>query len=385
MSDLVTHLLHAQIAVTGAMLTGCVANALTAPRAEALPVPKRRPKVSLLIPARNEAANLTDLLPRLGRIAWDDLEIILLDDHSEDQTYDIAQRFAAEEKRFKVIRGEPLPPQWLGKNWACHQLAEAAQGDILIFCDADAQPEPEAVTRTVSLLEKHGTGMASFIPRQILGSPAEQAVIPVLLHLACLSALPIRLIPWLHWRALGVANGQWLAFTREGYARIGGHAAVRNHVVEDLGLARRAQATRAGLVLALASQTLTVRMYRNFNQVWQGFGKNLFILAGSWVQGLPLLVLFLLGNLAPWISAAFSPWMTDRHLAVTPLVLLLSARLISMVLLREPPVSLIWHPFGALLIPIIAIQSAWGRKQGTLTWKGRILPSLSSSPQESYP
>jgi chlorobactene glucosyltransferase len=408
MTTWVTYLLQAQVVVTGAMLAGCALNALTAPRAEWLKAPGamsalRRKRLRLLIPARNEAENLGALLPRLRALEWDgkqngvdSLEIILLDDQSEDATLAMAQAFAAENPHFKVITGAPLPPHWLGKNWACHQLAQAALAggsDILIFCDADAQPEPSAIWRTVVLLERHGTGMASFIPRQILGSPAEQAVIPVLLHLACLSALPLRFIPWLKWRALGVANGQWLAFTREGYARIGGHASVRDHVVEDLGLARRAQATGAGLVLALASRTLTVRMYRNFNQVWNGFGKNLFILAGSWWQGLPLLVLFLLGNLAPWFSAAYAilpgaadaVWSSDRILYVTPLVLLLFARLFTIVLLREPLTSLFWHPFGALLVPIIAMRSAWGRKHGTLTWKGRNLQTDTPSPLESYP
>jgi len=393
--------LHGQILLTGGMALGCALNALTAPRAEKLSPPRGSPKVSLLIPARNEGANLPFLLPCLERLRWEDLEILVLDDHSEDDTRLQLERAAKGNKRLRILSGSALPPQWLGKNWACQQLSEAARGDILLFCDADTRPAPDAITRTVSLLEKYGTGMASFIPRQILGTWSEKAVIPVLLHLSCCSSLPIALIPHFRWPALGVANGQWLAFTRPAYAMIGGHRAVRDHVVEDLALARLAQTTGTGLVLALASHTLEVRMYRDFKGVWEGFGKNLFILGTPRMLGwLPLLAIFLWAQFAPFLTAF---WALARTLtegmagpgfaalgygpivtSMIPMIFLFTARTISGSLLREPWSAILWQPVGALLVPIIAAASRRKRASGRLAWKGRLL-ATSTPPLETYP
>jgi chlorobactene glucosyltransferase len=383
----------AQTLLTGGMLAGCSLNALTAPRADSCPKPRRFPKVSLLIPARNEEKNLRILVPALLALEYPHLEVILLDDNSQDDTANI---LASLPSPIRVLQGLPLPPGWLGKNWACSQLAEKATGELLLFCDADARPEPQAILHTVALFEKYGTGVVSFIPRQFLGSSAEKAVIPVLLHLACCAALPLRLIPIFPWPALGVANGQWLAFRRKAYDQMGGHAAVKDHIVEDLGMARLAQKHRVGLLLALAPKTLTVRMYHDFQEVWNGFGKNLFILAGSSpLQWLPLLAVFLTANLAPWLTCLYgglqlfrteTPFLGGEALWYgLPLALLLGARLITKVILREPWSAIPLHPWGAILVPLIVARSAWGRRQGTLVWKGRNLALGSMTPKETYP
>ncbi len=406
----------------GTLFGSGVVNAMTAPRAEKTRPPKRYPLVSLLIPARNEAKNLHAHLPAWLGQDYPNLEVLVIDDHSEDETWKVLQEFsnsrwvakpginpkdkATTSSQFKAMRGQALPEGWLGKNWACAQLAECAQGKILIFCDADARPETEAVTRTVSLLEKYRVGTASLIPRQILGTHAEKAVIPLLLHASCLVGLPLRCIPWLRWPALGVANGQWLAFTRPAYQAIGGHTAVRDHVVEDLALARLSQERGHGLVLALGAKTLTVRMYHDFRGVWEGFGKNLFILAGDnplrWVL---LLALFLATYATPlvWLALGLAQWvlipesgigilndptvMTGKTLLpilpFLPFLFLVGIRVLTWRLMREPLSGWLWHVWGVLLIPILAAQSVWKRRHGRLTWKGRILDSATISPKES--
>ena len=374
----------ASLAVLAFMLCMIVFNLLTAPRAERLPPPARYPKVSLLVPARNEARNLPVLAEHLARLDYPDLEILLLDDASEDGTAGELIRLTelvnaradstGSGTTARALRGATLPPGWLGKNWACHQLAQASRGDVLIFCDADARPAPLAATRTVSLLERYGAGCATFMPRQLLGSWSERAVIPVLLHLTLLGLFPLMLAPRLRWKRLGVANGQWLAFRRDAYAALGGHASVRDKVVEDIALAQRAQATGQGLAIALAPRTLEVRMYRNFAEVWDGFGKNLFVASGGALWSAPFIgAFFVLFQILPWALFLLDP--AHRMLWAAPLGLLITCRLLVGTALREPLAAVLWHIPGSLLVPLIAARSLWNFRRGRLSWKGRVLDS----------
>lgn len=348
-------------------------NLLTAPRAERLPAPRRRPRVSLLVPCRDEAATLPILAGHLARLRYPDLEIALLDDNSTDRTSahldTLVMQARAAGLDARWIAGRPLPAGWFGKNWACRQLADAATGDVLIFCDADARPAPEAVERTVALLERYKTGAATFMPRQILGTWAEKAVIPVLLHVSLICFLPIALVPRLSWRKLGVANGQWLAFRRDAYDALGGHGAVRAEIVEDIALAQRVQKLKLGLAVALAPRTLEVRMYRSAREVWEGFGKNLYILTGGalWKAPAPG-ALFALIHIVPWALFFFAP-----ALFALPLLLLLLNRVLVAAVLREPWSALFWHIPGSLLVPAIAARSLRDFRRRRLQWKGRLL------------
>lgn len=367
------------------MLAMALFNTLTAPRAERQPAVGEIPKVSLLVPARNEAHNLPVLAAHLERLDYPHLEIILLDDASEDATG--AELAALVQRpglraRARSLRGAPLPPGWLGKNWACHQLAQSSSGEILIFCDADARPGPQAVARTVALLHRYRTGCATLMPRQVLGSWAERAVIPVLLHVSLFCFLPLALVPRLRWKRLGVANGQWLAFRRPAYAAVGGHAAVRDKVVEDIALAQRAQTSGQGLVVGLAARTLEVRMYRNFREVWDGFGKNVFVLTGGTLWQAPFFgAFFALVHILPWLLVLRHPALWAAPLAVLALCRLLTARA-----LGEPVRALAGQMAGSLLVPLIVARSLFDFRFHRLQWKGRILnaaPASAPTRQES--
>src|SRR5690606_19004733 len=150
------------------MAAVCLVNLIGAPRLHRMPSPRTRPRVSLLVPARNEEANLTETLPTLLASDYEDLEVLMLDDGSEDGTARVveAHRQGGSGERLRLVRGLPLRGRWLGKNWACHQLARAADGDVLIFCDADVTVGPKAVRHTVSALERYGADALSALPRQ---------------------------------------------------------------------------------------------------------------------------------------------------------------------------------------------------------------------------
>lgn len=365
----------ASSALLGAALLVAVCNLLTAERLERAGEPLAHPRVSLLVPARDEAANLARTLPALLALDYPDLEILVLDDGSEDGTPAlVAAATPASAGRLRLLHGEPLPPGWLGKNWACHQLAAAARGEILLFCDADVSPRPEAVSRTVALLQRSAADALTALPRQRYHGSAEESVIPLVAQLPVVALLPLRLVTALAAPALSMANGQWLAVARGAYERSGGHEAVRAEVVEDVALARRLKRAGSRLVPAVASRAIEVRMYADAAEMRAGFGKNLYPLAGG--RPLPFaaaLLGFLLVAVYPWAAVA-----VGSFAAFLPLGLLLALRVVAVLLLGHGWRSVLLHPRGSILVVGLALHSFRLTRSGGARWKGRPLPSHSA-------
>jgi glycosyltransferase involved in cell wall biosynthesis len=365
-------------ALLAGMLMVALLNLLTAPRLERAGEPASRPTVSLLMPARDEAQNLRRTLPPLLAQDYPHLEILLLDDRSRDGTAEVAERIASSAPSdgaggsLRVLRGVEPPPGWVGKNWACHQLAEAAAGEILVFCDADVDAAPAAVRRTVAMLQRHAAGAVTAMPRQRLEGWAQAAVVPVVAQLPVLAMLPLRLIPVVRAPSLSMANGQWLAFTRAAYDACGGHAAVRGEVLEDVALGRRVKASGHRLVACVAPALLGVRMYGSAREMREGFRKNLYPLLGGrrlpFAFGLALLAFAWLG---PFAAAA-----TGRTpISLLPLALLLAMRVAGTLLFRHGWRTVLLHPLGVLAAAALAVESWIRHERGTVTWRGRGVPT----------
>ncbi len=356
-------------------------NLLRAPRLERARAPIRRRAVSILVPARDEERNLGALLALLLAETWEDLEILVLDDGSRDGTAAIASAAAEvsasagpEAPRVRLLAGEPVAPGWLGKSWACAQLAAAARGEVLIFCDADARPQPGAVAATLGLMEELGADALSCLPRQELGSWGEKALVPLVLHLPVIGMLPLPLVHRRPEPSLSLGVGQWFAFGRDAYRRCGGHAAVRDALAEDVALARRLKLAGCKTAVALSTRLVSVRMYRGFAEAWEGFGKNLVVLTGSgWLRPAAVLAFFLLAYVAPWAMAAAVPAGLASPAWLLPAALLLGQRLAVAATFREPPLSWLWHVPGSLLVAALALRSRAGFRKGSLRWKGRVL------------
>lgn len=355
-----------------ACMAGTMAfNLSRTPRLEKAPEAPRSRKVSVLVPARNEEGNLGVLLPLLARQGWSGLEILVLDDESSDGTARVA---AGMGPAVRVIPGKPLPPGWLGKSWACAQLAREASGEVLLFCDADVRPEPGAVAATLALMDRHEAEALTCLPRQILGSWPERAAVPLVMHLPVLSLLPLPLVHRRPDPALSLGVGQWFAFTRETYDAIGGHAAVRQELAEDMALARKVKEAGFTLAAALSTRILSVRMYRGFPEVWSGFRKNLVCLTGAgWARPCAVLAFHLAVFVVPWIMAPMAAlgWVSPAW--ALPAVLLAGLRLGVAVLFREPAAAWLWHAPGSLLVAVLAIRSWSGYRNRSLDWKGRVL------------
>lgn len=357
------------------MLAVAVANLVSAPKLDRhIRPPGRGRRVSVLVPARDEARNLRSTLPALLAVSFPDLEIIILDDQSSDETAEVVASFAAQSGgRLRCVPGSPPPPGWTGKNWACHQLAQLADGDILLFCDADVTPRPEAVTRTIAAMEHHRADVITALPRMKTGGWLLTAMVPVIAQLPVAALLPLALVPRVRMPGLSMANGQWIAFTRKAYEAVGGHAAARSVVVEDVALGNLTKRNGLRLVVAAAPESLEVQMYEDFAGARAGFRKNLYPLIGGRPSSLiAAVVIHTLTMILPWVAL-----IGGGSGAFFPFALLLGVRAVAGMLFGHGWASVALHPVGSLVALALAIDSAAAARKGT-SWKGRDLPAVSS-------
>ncbi len=290
-------------------LTGLAVNLATFPSLRPVPVRRDRPRTSLLVPARDEAHRLPRALP--GLLAQPAEEIMVLDDGSTDGT---AAAVRATDPRVRVLTGAPRPAGWVGKNWACDQLARAATGDLLVFCDADVLLAPGALDAVWAQMVAQEADVFSVFPRQHTGTVGERLLIP-LVDETLLGFLPHPLlrapVP-----AAAAANGQLIAFHRTAYEALGGHRAVAGTVVEDLALARRTRRHGYRLGLALGGSLVGARMYDGYRSSVRGFGKSLRGAHGD--SGALLLAaagLRLAAYTVPWLRSG-PVWRTAAALGV---------------------------------------------------------------------
>ncbi len=356
--------------VTGTALLNAVAGPFLRSRRSVQPMAVPGPRVSLLIPARNEEAVIGRALKSATALDWPDLEIVVLDDDSDDATGSIAAGFALRDSRVRVVRGNGPRPGWTGKNYACHQLATHATGEVLIFTDADNWCDPRAVANSVEWLHRWQLGFLSAFPQQHTVGIYERLVVPVV-DLFVYALLPLWLVPLLPFPSMSAANGQWMVFRRSAYDAAGGHQAVRSAVVEDIAFARRLKTLGIRTMTLAGTGMVYARMYGSRAEVVEGFSKNLFGLTNYSIPVFVLLFLFLAGVwILPFAALGISSFQLPFAivLALPPVVL----RAVAWMRWKHPVEMIILHPVSFFFTAYIAIRSAYLRlsKRG-VSWKGR--------------
>lgn len=327
------------------------------------------PSVSLLIPARNEENNITDCLEGLIAQNYNDFEIIVLDDHSEDRTAEIVKRFCELDSRVKLTEGKPLPEGWTGKNWACYQLSKKASGEILIFTDADNRHVPEAIANTVGWMQKLKLGLFSAFPQQFTVTLVEKLAVPVV-DMFVYAFLPLWLTYYSRFSSISAANGQWIAFRRDAYQRVGGHSAVRDKIVEDVELSRLTKQKNIKILTSPGTEVVSGRMYHSLKETWQGFSKNLFGLMGyKTVPFFVILLVLLSVCVVPYFLVWISPFSKLASIAIALNILL---RFIMVIKYKHPFfTSIVLHPVSIIFISLIGLNSFLCFKRGSICWKGR--------------
>lgn len=348
------------------------------------------PRITVLIPARNEARQIAACLHSLLAQNYPNMEILVLDDDSEDDTAAIVQQIALSdpEGRLHLLHGAPLPSGWLGKCHACAQLAAVADGDYLLFTDADTVHGPHSIANALGAAERHHVGLVSVLPRQRAQSWAESLLMP-LLPFNILALLPVGLVRHRPSPSLSAGIGQFLLFRRSAYLATGGHAAVRERVLDDVELARRVKAAGWQEDLLDGGQAVQCRMYDSFGAIWRGFSKNLYDFYGRSPLFTLLAVIFQFAlYVAPPVLALvalllrWAPLLVALPLASYVLGVAMRLAVAARVGacgtdLRRPAgwLSTVLHPVGMALQCAITLNSMrWGLL-GRMAWKGRTYPN----------
>lgn len=330
------------------------------------PAPAHRGRVSLLVPVRDETDRIADTL---GTIAAQDVdELLVLDDCSTDGTAAVARELLAAHPHARVVEGDPQPGGWVGKSWACHQLAAAATGERLVFVDVDVALAPGAVTAALAEADRQGADVFSVFPRQVVGSLGEAVLVPFLDEVL-LTGLPFALLgtdepPAV--RHAAAANGSLLLCDRDAYARLGGHESVRHEIIEDVPLARRTRALGMRLGLALGGDLVATRMYPGYAAAVTGLARGMVGVALGSRTGLVVgLGWHLVAQSAPAALAV-----RDRRW-VLPAALGVLCR--GLVAHRTRP-GREWEGLLSPLAPIAATPVVVGALRPGRTWRGRALP-----------
>ncbi|MFY1651193.1 glycosyltransferase [Solwaraspora sp. WMMB762] len=372
------------VAVLLALTAATLVNTLRWLRRPGPAAPVTEP-VSILLPLRDEADRVAPCLRALlAQRQLTDWRIVVLDDGSTDGTAEVVAEVAGDDPRVRLITGVPLPPGWLGKPHACQQLADAvpdAPAGVLVFVDADVVLAPGAVAAAVGTLRSVPAQLLSPYPRIVAGSVGERLVQP-LLQWSWLTFLPLRAMERSPRTSLAAAGGQFLLIDRDAYRRAGGHAAVRDQVLEDIGLARAVKRAGGRIALADGSALATCRMYGSWRELSAGYTKSLWASlpspagAAAVVAGLltlyaapPVLGVVGLAGLAAGAGPAAAVLVTAGAVGYGLGVAgrTLTARATGG---RAMPDGLA-HPVSVALLGWLVIRSYYLRKRRRLAWRGR--------------
>ncbi|GAB2480507.1 glycosyltransferase family 2 protein [Jatrophihabitans fulvus] len=341
------------LAAAGAVHAAVNARLLRRPPVVAAPLDPD--SVAVLVPARDEGAAIGDCIAAIAH------PVTVLDDESSDDT---ASRAAAAGAR--VVPGTPPPPGWLGKPWACAQLAATTTADLLVFVDADVRLGPGAVDRAVALLDAHALDIVCPFPKQLAVTPVERLVQP-LLQWSWLTTLPLRIAERSPRPSLTAACGQFVVVRRSALERAGGFAAVRGEVLDDVALVRAVKATggRGGVVAG--HELATCRMYDGWTPLRDGYAKSLWSAFGGEAGAITTAA----GLLAVWTLPALAALRGSRAGAVGYAAGVLGRVITARASGGRPLPDALAHPASIAVLAGLSVRSAVLHRRGVLRWKSR--------------
>jgi chlorobactene glucosyltransferase len=322
-------------------------------------------QVSILIPARNEEENILTLLHSILNQDYPHYEVIILDDHSTDQTYAICEEFASKHPQFHVIKGKPLPPNWLGKNYACYQLAKQATGSFLLFLDADEKVHSGLINSALHRMHLKNLGLLSLFTNQEMRSPGEQLVVP-LMHYILLNLLPLQLVYLVGSRAVAAASGQFMLFNANDYQQHQWHMQVKHSIVEDVEIMRMVKGAGLNGEALLSNNMVSCRMYKSYVEAVKGFSKN-FLAAFNYNSfALLIYLMVLIGG----------PLIVMATLNINLIVFMCGLIILSRIMISLSAGQSVWknlvlHPVQMFNLTLIAVLSIQQHLTKTTVWKGR--------------
>jgi chlorobactene glucosyltransferase len=343
------------------------------------------PKISVIVPARNEADNLPRCLDCLVHQHYppDRLNIIVADDNSTDGTRAVAAGFAGRFGSLKIVACPPLPPRWCGKPHACWIGAGMSRPDDewLCFVDADVLARPETIGSAIAAARSQQLALLSLAPRQCLGSFAERLIIPCGLFLMAFYQ-DLETVQSPHSDRV-TASGQFMLVRKQVYQSVGGHAAVRGAICEDLELALRIKKAGGRVLLQDGRLLLTARMYTGWRSLWTGLSKNLVEMLGGSASTLVLASLVLLLSSASVLLPAVDGVRCADGIAADCVALVpaltgtaaaIGLHVAGAMYFRIPFWYGLMFPLGYAVGACLAVESLRRHWRGKIVWKGRSYP-----------
>lgn len=333
--------------------------------------------LSIVIPARNEERGVGRCLESARNQDHENLEIVILDDASTDQTPEIIAQQASEDKRIITISsdGEPIPDGWYGKPWALQRAQNKATGEWLLFIDADVELYPEAASRTLEYALENELDMVTGLGQLEMNSFWEKVLQPAVGALI-LAGNSLSDVNNPDKKGKNLANGQFILISREAYDRINRHASVKQNILDDVGIARAVIAADRSYHCLYLDQMFQCRMYTTFTEIWEGWTKNLFAGLRYSIPNVVLALLFtfsfsILGHVLFFLGA-FKLVPLEMLIWGGVIVLLVQATRMLMDMRRGMNVVYgLTHAFASVIVLGIILNSMIKSLQGTVTWKGR--------------
>lgn len=349
------------------------------PAPSALP-PTGAPKVSILIPARNEERNIRRCLDSVLNQDYGHFEVIVIDDQSEDATAAIVTEYAAADSRIRLIRGQPLPDGWKGKGWALWQGHQQAVGEWVLLLDADTKLYPHALGGTLAFALKRNIDFLNPTPYFRLGSFWERVMQPFVWDFV-LIRFPKLLVNWRRFPD-NMAFGPFLLIRKAVYDAVDGHRGVCHSILEDVLLSQDIKKAGYSTYVVDGSAIFEVRMYTNLSEVIEGWMKTAF---ASMNYNLPLMLAAILGmfltTALPFAVLPLATWQYLAHGSETALLFtyaglfqvgaLLLRRFIKDLYYGFPLAYIVTHPFAVFVVLYMQLNSTYQYYFGAITWKGR--------------
>ena len=326
----------------------------------------KTPFISILIPARNEEKNISRILDSLINQTYQNFELIILNDNSTDKTREIAESYLSTINNFNIIDGKPLPENWLGKNWACHQLSEIAKGELLLFIDSDVTLSRDAIQNSINTFYHYKLNALSVFPSQIFHSFGEKLIVP-LMNWILLSFLPLFLVHRSKNQSFVAANGQFILIDNEVYQNIGGHNRIKDNQVEDMELARILKKMNFKIGTFLGGNHIFCRMYDGFKSSINGFSKNFY--PGFKIN--PAIFILSIGLISftliyPFVGIFFN------ILYIVPIFFIIINRAgLSLISKQSVLVNLILHIPQFIMFFLLSLISVYKTKFKKNVWKDR--------------
>ncbi|MDI6833413.1 MAG: glycosyltransferase [Bacteroidales bacterium] len=324
------------------------------------------PEISILIPVRNEEKNISDLLENLKNLKLQNLEIIIYDDLSTDNTCQIIEKYINQNTRIKLIKGKELPEGWLGKNYACYNLAINAHGKYFLFIDADVRLYDDIVSSVVSYSKKHNLGLLSIFPIQILETFGEKISVPIMNYIL-VTLLPLIFVRKSPFSAHSAANGQFMLFDSDIYKWINPHEKFKYSQVEDINIARYFKKLNIKIACITGDKRVKCRMYTSYKEALNGFAKNIFMFFGNKPT---LAFLFWL-----FVTFGFVPVMffNNSILIIYFLLLIVIQILYSILTKQNPFLNLLLFPLQLIFMIHVMFYSILRKNKKDYQWKERII------------